>query len=155
MDNWTLQHYADGCCFPTMREPGWLWLQEPPTEAYALHVDGETEPVSIVRLFPRRLIGSALACHVIGIGGLWSEARHGDLVRQQLLNETCAAIHRRALLAAVAYATPSRSAVLAHCGFVRVQPYLYVRSLVPGLVFTEEEPAVPTPWWRLEPDGRF
>ena len=149
-----IQHYPDGCVLPQMRAPHWEWPHHAPDEAYVLTVDGV--PASIARLFHRRLIGTALSGNVIGIGGVWTEPPfRGRRYASKLIGHVCATVDRRAALAAVLFATPANGRLYERQGFVRVQPYLYVRSLVPGLVFDAETPQVPVSRWTLEPDERF
>ncbi len=148
-----LVHHVDGCVYPAMVAPHWSW-DSPPSEAFTLEKDDA--PVSIVRVFHRRLVGTSLAFNVIGIGGVFTQPPYrGQHHGSRLVAAVCAAVERRAILAAVLYATPERHNFYARLGFLRVQPYLYIKSLVPGLTFDEETPQVPVPRWSVVPEGRF
>lgn len=150
-----VQHCPDGCVFPEMRAPHWAWPECPPAEAYVALDDAE-RPLSILRLFPRKLSSNTVSFHIVGIGGVWTQPEHrGQHHASTLLAYVCEQINRRAIVAAGLYAHADRARMYRRQGFVEVQPRLYLRSLVPGLQFVAGEPAAPYFWWKLEPDVAF
>ena len=152
----TFDLIPDGRAAWHLREPHWTWPHDAP-EATALLTDGDV-PVSVCRLFPRRLSSFDVSLDVCGVGGVYT---HPDYRRRghgtALLRQLSTHLWRGAKLALVLYAKDR--GLYTRAGFTWLQPMkdhgnLLAKPLLEGLTFAADSRLASRPW-QVWPEGRF
>jgi len=145
----------DGRAHWDLREERWQWTPDPESTAVLTTPDGV--PVSVCRLFPRRLESFDCALDVYGVGGVYTHPAHrGRGYGTSLLTHLRAHSWPRKL-ALVLYA--GNRALYTRAGFTWLQSakehqQLLATPLVDGLTFTAESRLESRPW-QVWPEGHF